>query len=984
MQKDMTMAVRAIRIAALAAILFLIVVCAPPLSPMLKVYDLSFSDPNPVFIINEKIAPDTLSYKGERATSISLNPNLPIDLQLNLQTGIISGIPRYVFPRTHLVATVTNKYGSDTVGIDITVSHPAPESISYPLSSFTFVIGSPIVPLIPQNKGGAPDSFSIEPTLPSGLTINKSTGIIQGTPTTAINAVTTYQVTARNAAGFSSAFFSITVADTANVASETDHIPPVIRFFDPAHDSMAVSQNSRAIKVVAKDQNGISSVWLKSGADSIPASKSEDSIWSATINNLSTGFNNISIYATDASIHANLAVINMIIKYDPTLPDNTPPIFTHISGPSSDTLVRDSIITIMYEIHDTSGIDSVFWRLNGVFASPMIKMGGYDHRYRLVDTLRVFHINRLTIFAIDNSANKNVDSISIILDYNTLPANISQFAPANGAVDIENSGFKFAWSGGDDPDGDSVMYIVKYGTSPSNLVFSGLASSKQLMPVPMLKGGTQYYWAVQVCTKTDTILNPSAGTYSFATKNHPASITSRLADDTISINDSLLLRITAADPEGVLKYEWDLGDGQTQETNGSSIMHRFASDSGIISVIVAIVDSAGGKTYDTALIAITNRKPIVKLGNDTISGLNDPVPLQSNIIDDGTHLTYEWAIARKGAFSPDSFHTRSKADTIIRTPDENLPDSIMCVLKVTDDDGNTGMDTIIIRAEMRWTRECKSDSILGNRYGKAILNYANKIWMIAGGPFGPGQTSYNDVWSSDDGKNWKCEASATGFTRRLTGGVVFNNKMWIIGGAYLINPSIGAYRDTNDVWYSSDGKTWLPATGNGGFQEINSRLVHQNKIFIASQNQVWSSSDGSHWGEEQGNFPGGTMLSFKDTLWAISDSMVWFSYDGRIWSKRNTNNTFPIRIDASFGIYNNLLWRSGGILPDASDQLSDEIFCSENGGTWKIAQRNPAFGNRGGHTFIAGFGKLWVFDGFLCDPQTLSNCNYVWSTDDMP
>jgi sugar lactone lactonase YvrE len=83
--------------------------------------------------------------------------------------------------------------------INVTRLIPEP-AISYGVSSRKFIIGTTISPLVPTNTGGAIASYSITPTLPTGLTFNSSTGVISGTPTV-LSASTTYFITAFNAGG---------------------------------------------------------------------------------------------------------------------------------------------------------------------------------------------------------------------------------------------------------------------------------------------------------------------------------------------------------------------------------------------------------------------------------------------------------------------------------------------------------------------------------------------------------------------------------------------------------------------------------------------------------------------------------------------------------------------------------------------------------------------------------------------------------------
>jgi hypothetical protein len=63
---------------------------------------------------------------------------------------------------------------------------------------------------MPTSSGGAVVSYSVSPALPAGLTLNTSTGIISGTPTTLTEA-SNYTITATNTGGSTTASLSIAV-----------------------------------------------------------------------------------------------------------------------------------------------------------------------------------------------------------------------------------------------------------------------------------------------------------------------------------------------------------------------------------------------------------------------------------------------------------------------------------------------------------------------------------------------------------------------------------------------------------------------------------------------------------------------------------------------------------------------------------------------------------------------------------------------------
>ena len=95
----------------------------------------------------------------------------------------------------------------------ITVNDIAPSSLSYN-SPNVFTKNTAITNLNPTVSGGAIVSYSITPSLPTGLSFNTSTGRISGTPTV-IHSLTTYTVTATNSGGSTTFNIVITVNDIA-------------------------------------------------------------------------------------------------------------------------------------------------------------------------------------------------------------------------------------------------------------------------------------------------------------------------------------------------------------------------------------------------------------------------------------------------------------------------------------------------------------------------------------------------------------------------------------------------------------------------------------------------------------------------------------------------------------------------------------------------------------------------------------------------
>ena len=115
---------------------------------------------------------------------------------------------------------VTNGCGVNSVPFAFYYSPPV---IAFNPTDYLFTQGVTISPITPQLLGNPAASFSVNPSLPLGLSFNTSTGVISGKPTLSL-IPTSYTITATNSGGSSSAVIKITVAPDADGDGIRDEI----------------------------------------------------------------------------------------------------------------------------------------------------------------------------------------------------------------------------------------------------------------------------------------------------------------------------------------------------------------------------------------------------------------------------------------------------------------------------------------------------------------------------------------------------------------------------------------------------------------------------------------------------------------------------------------------------------------------------------------------------------------------------------------
>ena len=124
--------------------------------------------------------------------------------------------------------------------------------------------------------------------------------------------------------------------------------------------------------------------------------------------------------------------------------------------------------------------------------------------------------------------------------------------------------------------------------------------------------------------------------------------------------------------------------------------------------------------------------------------------------------------------------------------------------------------------------------------------FQEKMWIIGGGiydtPSTPKRKFYNDIWNTKDGINWSLiSKNAPWEARQYHDITVWDNKLWIIGG---VNKQL---KNLNDVWFSENGLNWIELP-NTPWRERHaaSIFVFKNSLWVVAgnnmENDVWKLS----------------------------------------------------------------------------------------------------------------------------------------------
>ena len=263
-------------------------------------------------------------------------------------------------------------------------------------------------------------------------------------------------------------------------------------------------------------------------------------------------------------------------------------------------------------------------------------------------------------------------------------------------------------------------------------------------------------------------------------------------------------------------------------------------------------------------------------------------------------------------------------------------------------------------ANYQWIK-ITEEAAFAARDGAGALVFDDKMWLLGG--WNPNnkkyfpQTCNSEVWNSTDGVTWTHHSHAPWEGRHTAGYVVHHNKMWIVGG----DANQGHYQ--NDVWNSSNGTLWELVRKNvpWGPRVLHYTVAFAGKIWVMGGQTIPQFAP-----EEE---------HFYNDVWSSEDGVLWEQVlEVAPWSPRG--------MIGGCAVFQNQLWLLGGGTYDTPKQPQrqsfNEVWSTADGTHW-TQHANAPWPPRQYHDVAVFDNKLWILEGH--DLQT-GNRNDVWHSVD--
>jgi len=262
----------------------------------------------------------------------------------------------------------------------------------------------------------------------------------------------------------------------------------------------------------------------------------------------------------------------------------------------------------------------------------------------------------------------------------------------------------------------------------------------------------------------------------------------------------------------------------------------------------------------------------------------------------------------------------------------------------------------------KWTPVTLEAPFAG-RDGAGALVFNKRMWLLGG--WNPGDKVHfpricnSEVWSSTDGLNWKLETLQAPWEGRHTAGyAVHRGKMWIVGG----DGNQGHYQ--TDAWNSPDGVRWnlVNPLVPWAPRVLHHTLVHRNLLWVMG---------------------GQTLPQFAPAPESVFHNDVWSSPDGITWTRVLEHAPWSQRGMIGGGtVFRDRMWLLGGGTYDTPTfpkrNFYNDVWSSSDGVNWTCHLEAAPWHPRQYHDVAVFDDRLWVMEGY----DGKGNRKDVWSSPD--
>lgn len=263
----------------------------------------------------------------------------------------------------------------------------------------------------------------------------------------------------------------------------------------------------------------------------------------------------------------------------------------------------------------------------------------------------------------------------------------------------------------------------------------------------------------------------------------------------------------------------------------------------------------------------------------------------------------------------------------------------------------------------RWS-EVTPQAAFAGRDGAGAVTFNGRMWLLGG--WNPGDKEHfphicnNEVWSSTDGRTWELALLRAPWEGRHTAGyAAFGGRLWVIGG----DCNQGHYQ--HDAWSSPDGVNWTLETDDLSWcpRALHHTVVHQDRLWVMG---------------------GQTLPQFAPQVpHSVYYHDVWCSEDGTRWNRVCEHAPWEERgMIGGSAVLNGRIWLIGGGTYDTPQfpnrKFFSDVWSSEDGLTWRRHVQFAPWQPRQYHDVAVFDGRLWVMEGW----DGNSNRNDVWYSAD--